>query len=247
MLPPPLPHQISVLQRVLERVAGDANDGGPLPILVFDLDGTLYDTRYRTLQILMEYVDEVRSEFPDVADALATLEVQRVRYLLTDTLRECGLTHPDLVRDVTHFWRERYFSDEYCEYDTPTEGAPEYVRACHEAGAGIVYLAGRDIPGMLLGTVVSLRDHGFPIAVSGAELVLKPDATMGDEAFKRGTLPLLGRGGRVVGFFDNEPANCNLARQLYPDAEVAMLDTQKVPGAPDHEDGVQLVSDFRIV
>lgn len=245
--PPPLPHQIDVLQRVLERVATEANDGGPMPLLVFDLDGTLYDSRPRTLQILMEYADEVRAEYADVAEALTTLEAERVQYLLSDTLRECGLTHADVVRDVTNYWRERYFSDEYCQYDVPTIGAPEYVRACHEAGAGIVYLASRDIPGMLLGTVASLRDHGFPIAVAGVELVCKPDATMGDEAFKRGVIPTLARGGRITAYFDNEPPNCNLARDCYPDADVVLLDTQKVPGAPDVDQDVQTLSDFRIV
>jgi len=219
---------------------------GPPPLVVFDLDGTLFDNRPRTLQILMEYADEVGDGYPDVADCLTPLTTESIRYLLSDTLKECGLTHAEVVRDVTHFWRDRFLSDEYVGFDVPQEGAAEYVNACYEAGANVIYLTGRDITGMLLGTVASLRDNGFPLGIAGVELVLKPDAGLGDEAFKRSVLPTLARSGEVVGVFDNEPANCNIAIAEYPDAEVALLETQKVPGAPECAEGVQHVTDFRI-
>jgi beta-phosphoglucomutase-like phosphatase (HAD superfamily) len=235
------------LQRVLERVATVSEEGGGPPLVVFDLDGTLFDNRSRTVQILLEYAEEVRAEFPEVADCLATLEADRLHYLLSDTLRAVGLTHVDVVRDITHYWRERFFSDDYLAYDVPNQGAPEYVNACYDAGATIIYLTGRDVPGMLLGTVASLRDHDFPVGVAGVELVLKPDPMLGDEAFKRGALPTLMRVGEVIGVFDNEPANCNLAKGVFPDAEVALLETQKVPGAPDVESGITHVTDFRIL
>jgi len=215
--------------------------------VVCDLDGTLFDNRPRTLQILIEYADEVRDEYPDVAEALTTLQLEGVQYLLSDTLRECGLTHVEIVRDISLYWRERFYSEDYLTYDEPFLGATDYVNACHDAGATIVYVTNRDVPGMLLGTVASLREHGLPIGVVGVELVLKPDASMGDEAFKRMVLPTLTQLGDVVGFFDNEPANCNIARSFFPDAEVALLETQKVAGAPTPEEGVAHVSDFRIL
>src|SRR5262249_37897145 len=156
-----------------------------------------------------------------------------------------ALTHAEVVKGVTAFWRDRFFTDDYVRYDTPVDGAPEFVRACHEAGAVIVYLTGRDIPGMLLGTVESLRDAGFPVGVAGVECVLKPDATLPDEAFKRTALPTLQRVGDVVAFFDNEPANCNVAVQLFIEAHIVLVDTQRVPGAPDPEPGVETITDFR--
>jgi hypothetical protein len=244
--PPPLPHQIAVLQRVLEQVAA-ADGSGRAAVVVFDLDATLYDNRPRTLQILLEYAAEIRSEFPDVAAALATLDVDKIQYLLSETLRGVALTHAEVVRDITAYWRDRFFTDEYCRYDVPVEGAAEYVRACHDAGAIVVYMTGRDVPGMMLGTVASLRDCGFPIGVAGAECVLKPDATMSDEAFKRSALPTLTRLGEVVGFFDNEPGNCNVAAQLFPECTVVLLETQRVPGAPEPDPRVESISDFRLV
>lgn len=219
---------------------------GAIPVVVFDLDATLFDNRVRTLTILSEYADAVESQDADLAAALRSLEAQSVDYLLADTLRVCGVTNGEIVHQITDFWRDRFFSDDYCGYDVPLYGAPEYVNACYEAGATVVYMTGRDVPGMLLGTVASLRDHGFPMGVAGVELVLKPDATMPDEAFKRSALGTLNRVGDVVAFFDNEPANCNVAREAFPDAIVVLLETQSVPGAPAAVAGVEMATDFRV-
>jgi hypothetical protein len=246
MRPPPLPHQTNLLRGVLERIATAATDGGRTPLVVFDLDATLYDNRPRTLEILMEYREQVMEARPDVAEALGLLTADRIDYLLSDSLRNCGITRADVVADVTRFWHERFFTDAYCQHDAPIEGASEYVRACHEAGAIVVYLTGRDLPGMLIGTVASLRDCGFPIGIAGTELVLKPDANLPDEAFKRGALPTLERLGEIAAFFDNEPANTNLAKAMFPDATVVLLETQRVPYAPPLAEDVEVVADFRI-
>jgi hypothetical protein len=245
--PPPLPHQTGLLAELLERIPAWSSETGRAPVVVFDLDATLYDNRPRTLEILMEYREEVIERQPEVGDAFGALTADRIHYLLSDTLRGVGVSRADVVSDVTRFWHDRFFTDAYLQHDAPLEGAAEYVRACHEAGAIVVYMTGRDVSGMLVGTVTSLRDCGFPIAIAGTELVLKPDATMPDEAFKRGALPSLERLGDVVAFFDNEPANCNLAKAMFPEATVILLDTQKVPYAPDLADDVQTVTDFRVI
>ena len=245
MRPPPLPHPLDVLRDVLETLASWP-EGGRAPVLVFDLDATLFDNRPRTLEILMEYREVIAAEDPELADALLELDVARIEYLLTDTLKSCGIYRADLHKEISAFWHERFFTDEYIACDVPMVGAPEYVRDCYAAGAVIVYLTGRDIPGMLLGTVAKLRDDGFPIAVSGTEIILKPDPNMSDEAFKRGALPSLDRVGEIVAFFDNEPANCNLAKAMFPDTTVVLLETQKVPGAPPPDEDLEVLADFRL-
>lgn len=216
------------------------------PLVVFDLDATLYDTRPRTLEILRDLSEDASTEDPDLSAALRGLTADGVDYLLTDTLRSCGIVRADAVNWASTYWRERFYADEWIQFDLPTPGAVDYVRACHDAGAVVLYLTGRDLPGMLAGTVTKLRDDGFPVGVVGTELVLKPDAGMGDEAFKRGALPTLERVGDVVAVFDNEPANCNLALDLYPAATVVLVDTQRVPGAPEPFRGIEAVADFRI-
>ncbi len=243
MRPPPLPHQLDVLERVLASIEGWTASAAP--VVVFDLDATLFDNRPRTLEILHELREEIADEDPDIANALLALELDTIQYLLTDTLKACNIYRADVVKSITQYWHERFFRDEYVACDVPHDGAPEFVRACYEAGAVVAYVTGRDVPGMLVGTVAKLRDEGFPIAVAGTELLLKPDEHMPDEAFKRGALPTLSRVGRVAALFDNEPANCNLGRSLFPSAMVVQLETQKVPGAPPLDDGVEVIADFR--
>ncbi|MEM9074236.1 MAG: hypothetical protein AAGE52_37430 [Myxococcota bacterium] len=244
MQPPPLPQQVEILQRVLDRVAMAAADGGHPPLVVFGVDGALYDSRPRTLQILLEYAEDIRHEDPEIADALSSLSLDRVHYLLSNTLRECGITHADLVRDVTSFWRERFHTDDYAILDEPNPGAVDYVRALHSAGGGIIYLSGRDIHGMLLGTVTSLRDHGFPVAEVGVQVILKPDATLGTDTFKRSALPLIGRSGDVLAVFDDQVSSCEIAKARFPEASVGLVDTW-MEGPLTPGEGIEHVRDFR--
>ncbi|NIS36013.1 MAG: haloacid dehalogenase-like hydrolase, partial [Actinobacteria bacterium] len=79
--------------------------------------------------------------------------------------------------------------------------------------------------GMLLGTIASLRDDGFPICAPGVELVLKPDATQGDESFKRKQWRTLRKLGDVLAVFDAAPALCDTARGFFPEAEIVLVDT----------------------
>jgi len=97
---------------------------------------------------------------------------------------------------------------------------------------------------MGLGTFRSLRDLGFPIGVPGTELVLKPEYSMPDEAFKRDVAPTLARVGQVVASFDNEPGNCNVFKEAYPDCESVLIDTQHMPQAPPLGPGVRVLGDF---
>ena len=151
----------------------------------------------------------------------------------------------DLVREAEIFWRERFFIDAYLKYDIEVPGAGAFARDCYDAGGILVYFTGRDLPLMGLGSFASLRDLGFPIGVPGTELVLKPDAQMPDEAFKRMQGPALERVGKVVALFDNEPGNCNVLGQHFPDASSVLLDTQHLPGAPPLDASVRVIADFR--
>jgi hypothetical protein len=232
----------ALLDRIVLRCR---NEGGRTSVVVFDLDGTLMDNRPRTATILRELGAQWRESEPAVAAKLEGASNADLAYLLTDTLTRLGVTRTELVRDAEIFWRERFFTDGYLAHDIEVEGAAAFACACYEAGAILVYFTGRDLPLMGVGSFASLRDLGFPIGVPGTELVLKPDANMPDEAFKRMSGPELGRVGRVVAIFDNEPGNCNVLGHHFPDADTVLLDTQHLPGAPPLEAGVHVIGDFR--
>jgi len=243
VLPPPLPHQLDVLGRVHDRATVAAADGGPPPLVIFGLDGVLFDTRPRTLRILREYADDVAFDYPEVAEGLRALELFHVHPLLSDTLRQGGVTKADFVRDVTSFWHERYYAGDYLVHDEPNAGAADYVRALREVGCCVAYLSRRDIPGMLLGTVAALRDHAFPVASPGVQLAMKPDATLSDDAFGRSAIPLFGKTGDVVGFFGCELSSAELAQASFPMAQVALVE---IAGADQlATDSLPILRDFR--
>jgi hypothetical protein len=231
------------------HVGGVTNGKGgakATPVVVFDLDGTLMDNRPRTCAILHECADRLNGRAPDVASKLRTVEPPSLCYLLSDSLEDLGVHDTAVVAEISAYWRARFFADDHLRHDVPLTGAVEFTRALYDAGAVLVYLTGRDLPLMGIGSFRSLRDLGFPIGVPGTELVLKPDASMPDEAFKRLMAPALGRVGKIVASFDNEPANCNIFLAQYPQSISVLVDTQHMPGAPKPLDAVRIIADFRM-
>ena len=234
--------QHAVLKAVLRRC--QAEKARATPVVVFDLDGTLMDNRPRTIAILREFAVFCEVGDADLAGRLRRARPADLAYLLSDSLERLGAQHTEYVTELHAFWRDRFLADSHLGHDVALPGAVDFARACRDAGAIVVYLTGRDLPLMGTGTFASLRDLGFPIGVPGTELVLKPDAAMADEAFKRAVAPELARVGHVVAAFDNEPANCNVMRAHYPDAHVVYVDTQHLPGAPPLDGGIPVVRDF---
>jgi hypothetical protein len=241
--------QRELLSRIVASCAHDPSRerdrAKPTPVVVFDLDGTLFDNRPRTAAILRELAETWKGVHDEAAARLLRARPEQMAYLLTDTLGRLGVTETDRVAEAQQFWKDRFFADDHLRYDVPLPGSVDFAKACYAAGAILVYLTGRDLPLMGIGSFRSLRDHGFPIGVPGTELVLKPDAAMPDEAFKRLEAPKLARVGSIVASFDNEPANCNTILAQNPGCMSILVDTQHLPGAPPLDPGVLVVGDFR--
>lgn len=213
------------------------------PVVIFDLDGTLYDNRPRTLRIVHAFAASLPHEFAHDAAILRGLTTRQFAYRLDDTLRPLGVSEPTIAA-ATARWRERFFTDTACADDVPHRGAVPFVRACYDRGATVVYLTGRDIPGMLLGTVRALRDDGFPIGVPRVSVVLKPTFDEPDTDFKVSVLPAMAELGRVIATFENEPGNANLFHRTWPDSHAVLVDTQFAPGAPPLDPGCIRVDHF---
>jgi hypothetical protein len=203
------------------------------PMVIFDVDGTLFDNRSRILQILKEYGDqELKTVRPDAHKALQVLTVDRIQYMLTDTLTGAGVTEPTVVNNAAVFWSQRFFSDEYLKHDLPTPGSVNFVRTLYSNGARIVYLTARDAPRQLMGTIKSLRDSGFPIGIQGTELIMRPTVQTQDAIFKQQVTNYLRHYGKVIATFDNEPANANVYRRAFPDAAVIVYSAPRAPNPP---------------
>jgi hypothetical protein len=112
------------------------------------------------------------------------------------------------------------------------------------AGAKIVYLTGRDIPRMELGTKANLIRNRFPMDPDHAELIMKPDPKMDDLKFKESQYSIIAAMGEVEGAFENEPANINSMADAFPNAQAIFLDTVHSPTHIVPEDRVEIVKDF---
>jgi hypothetical protein len=245
------PHRLSAAERaaLLRRIVDRAHAraaAGAHPVLVFDLDGTLLDNRPRVVALLHELGEHWKTSHPEAAARCLAATVGHIGYGVIDNLKRLGVDEALLHEEGLGFWKKRFFTDDYQVHDVPIPGAVAFARACRDTGALLVYLTGRDLPGMAIGTFKSLRDLGFPIGTMGAKLVTKPAFEIPDTEFKRSVAAELLRYGEVIAVFDNEPANCNLLLEAHPMCDSVFVDTQHAPNPPDLDPRVSVIDTFEM-
>ena len=241
--PPPL-HGSAALRKVVDDVRA-AYNRNEQPIVVFDLDGGLFDNRPRTAQILHEYAEaELRGVRPDPAARLQALTPAHVSYMLTDTLTNAGVNESAVVTNATVFWAKRFFSDAYMHYDQPVPGGIDYVRSLYSNGARIVYVSSRDAARQLVGTTKLLLDRGCPIGIASTEIILKPTQNTPDATWKQQLVTYLRQYGKVMAIFDTQPLNANEYRRQFPDAMTVLVDGPRAPNQPPTDPAVISVSTF---
>ena len=200
------PHSSAeVLQEVLARTQ-KILDQKKLPVLIFDLDSTLFHVSPRSFEILKSWIQS------SSISILPNLSVDDMGYSIDDIWVKRGLSTETgesfkHLKEAKEYWRKRFFSNEYIHHDEPHPGALSFVKRLHEMGAKIVYLTGRDVPLMAFGTVDHLRNQGFPIEVERTRLILKPKRSIDDLVFKAEVCKSAKEWGEVVASFENEPKN----------------------------------------
>ncbi len=215
-------------------------------LAIFDLDGTLFDNRTRTMFILREISEKFDARVPGLAAAFSSFrDLSEVDYSLDVTLRRLRVRNKAEVTFIKQEWARRFFSDEYQKYDMPLPGAKAYVERVHKAGATVIYLTGRDVGRMLVGTTEVLRLYGFPVGVAGTMTIVKKEFEQDDEIFKKEVSEYIDRLGEVAAVFENEPANSNILRARFPGAASFFVETQHRPGAPRLDAGITRIKDFR--
>ncbi|MBK7875809.1 MAG: HAD family hydrolase [Planctomycetes bacterium] len=232
------------LREVFARI-DSALSRGRLPVCVFDLDSTLFSTAPRNLQILREFARAHAAKHPELTAIAARMTAEDMGWNVHDDLAKAGVRDPALLAAVREFWAERFFRDEYLLHDHEVPGAAAFVERCHTQGALIYYLTGRHVGGMEIGTVQSLRKHGFPFWRGRCVLHLKPDFEMNDKAFKDDAIDdIRSYRGEVVASFENEPGNANMFLAAFPDALHVLLQTIHSPGAEPPRPELILTPDF---
>ncbi len=226
----------------LARVIDHARRLRAAGTVVFDLDSTLLDNRPRQARILREY-----GQAHGVAPLSSCRPEHWVDWSIRTAMRNAGLPEADIARHTDParaFWRERFFTSEYCVDDLPIRGAIAFVGAVREAGAQVLYVTGRH-EGMRPGTVECFARHDFLVPDEEVVLLLmKPTLEQSDDTFKIEIQGQLRDRGKMIAAFDNEPAHANGYRAAFPEAIVVRLDTdhsgRPIPLLP----GIELISHF---
>jgi phosphoglycolate phosphatase-like HAD superfamily hydrolase len=211
-------------------------------VAVFDLDSTLLDNAPRQSAILREYGAEM-----GVRELQQSAPEHWTSWDMSAAMSKTGLD-PALVAAHTEpfkrYWRERFFTSEYCRVDEMVPGASDFVHSVVQAGGSVYYVTGRH-EGMRAGTEECLQRLGFPVpGETRVQLLMKPTLEEHDDAYKRETLEFLATAGTVVAAFDNEPTHINAYRVAFPGAYSVHLATDHSGREVKILEGILSIIDF---
>jgi hypothetical protein len=209
--------QARILQTALSSIRPGRNTAA------FDLDSTLLMNKVRQARIVREYGVSVGDR------RLAGCPPEAVvSWDLRDTARLCGLSAEEaetIAEPMKSFWRDRFFTSDYCQDDTPVAGARDFLLKVKNLDGEILYITGRHTE-MGAGTIESFRRAGFPLPDGGqVQLWLKPKFEDNDDAWKELCHARLLAMRGISCAFDNEPTHVNAYKKAFPDAVVVHLDT----------------------
>lgn len=216
----------SVILDVKQAIAAERR-----PVVVFDLDSTLFHVAPRTHAILTEWLKTDGSKYPDLSPQLARFGVKDHGYSLKDLWIKANLPHEvgpaaEALKDARRYWQDRFFSSSYLKHDEVMPGALEFVTAVYNAGSSIFYVTGRDTPSQGFGTLDQLAHHGFPTEERLTRIVLKPRRHMEDREYKSGVIRAAVKNhGVLIANFENEPKNLVAMAEAEPKSKHIFVDT----------------------
>jgi hypothetical protein len=227
--------QTRILRSALEAI------GPQRRAAAFDLDSTLLVNKVRQARIVREW-----GALHD--QRLTSCKPEHVvSWDLRDTAKLCGLTEQEAEAAypaMKEFWRDRFFTSEYCADDTPVDGARDYLQAVLRRGGEILYVTGRHEE-MGPGTVESFRRAGFPLPDGEkVQLWLKPKLADDDDQWKEICHRRMAELRTLACAFDNEPTHVNAYKRSFPDAVVVHLDTDHSRRPVMVLDSIPSVRDF---
>ena len=194
------------------------------PVIIFDLDDTLFYSSSRNLVIFQEFIKrkKIKKEFPYEVKQIKKIKRDQIEYRFDQTMNNLEISNVAFISQLKIFWRARFFSNDYVKEDEVIGGSVAYVNKLYNLGAKIVYLTGRNND-MRSGTILSLKENKFPYS-KNAILITKKDKRMNDVIYKKSAFKDIELLGTVVGAFENEPKNLNAMLDYFPESTGFFLD-----------------------
>lgn len=230
------------IKAVLSQTSGQALR----PLVVFDVDDTLIDCRFRKSIVFRDFARQphIQEKWPVESQKIIALNWQKLCYRVHDNLRNLGINDGAFGDELLNFWLQHYFTYPYLIQDRAFPRAQDFVKRCIDLGSHIVYLTARDHPGMYQGTIEALERLGFPMHAPKTHVMLKPEVSMSDHHFKLGALEEIAALGEVVASFENELINLNAMAERFPNAAMYWRKTLYAPDPPDPHSRVEILLHF---
>jgi hypothetical protein len=105
--------------------------------VVFDLDNTLFDTRYRTREAAKAFGKKYG------ITRLAKAPLSKIGNDGADTCARLGIKDPKIVAAFQDFWLSFFWNQDNFHFDKPIKNVAKLLHDAKDAGAEIFYLTGR--------------------------------------------------------------------------------------------------------
>lgn len=222
------PHPgLAALDKRLHQIGKLASDGVKVRC-VFDLDNTLFDTRWRTLHCARAFDGSEGSEhFAHLSDDELIGHIGRNG---RETALALGLPD-DVVERFAAYWDQAFWRPEALAHDRPMDPPLHLITEAMKRGAEVVFLTGRverhlDAQGQVIGfrdaSIAQLLAIG--VEVRPEQLILKPDTSTRTAPFKAEVLRRFEEEG-AIGFFVTEGIrDISHVREALPRSACFLLD-----------------------
>lgn len=182
--------------------------------LVFDIDNTVADTRYRTLH--------VARAFDGLGGTAYFRQLSLADVRLDGRTTAEGLGLPAAVAEDFHaYWRSDrgFWCGDCFVHDRPLEPVAALAQRATALGFEVVWLTGR-IEALRVPTAHWLDTHGL----SGQQLVCKPDLTIRTTAFKAQYFASQGAPNKVGFFMTESTGDIAAVRAVVPTVPCIVVD-----------------------
>ncbi len=219
------------------------------PVLLLDLDSTLYEVAPRTHAIINTWLNQTKVASDTLLDKLRKLKTTEIGYSLLDTFKNIGLvlnekSDKEAFSELKDFWWSKFFTNEYLHHDKAYTGANAFAKKAHDAGAYIVYLTGREESPMIEGTIKNLIRDSFPWDTGRTSLLMRQSATQTDLEHKALASEKIRQTGKLIASFENEPQNIVALYKSFPDGMHVFMDTVCSDHPAEALHGLYKIKDF---
>lgn len=182
--------------------------------LIFDIDNTVADTRYRTLHVARAFDAHAGSAY------FRQLSLADVRLDGRATAERLGLPAA-VTEDFQAYWRSDlgFWCGDCFVHDRPLEPVAALARRAAALGFEVIWLTGR-IEALRAPTAHWLGAHGL----SGQRLVCKPDLTIRTAAFKANYFAAHDAPNKVGFFMTESTGDIAAVRALAPAVPCILVD-----------------------